>query len=406
MFYCHLPCLIVTLPCRTFTLPCPTVTYNALLSPTVFYCHLPCPIVTVPCPIVIYRVVLSPYRVLLSPYRDLLSTTASYGHPDIYPTVTLPCPAVTYRVPLSPAVSYVDLPGVLQAEARLREAYTSACRSGDGGYRSRRSAHDDPSSSHPPSTPQLPSVAGGSQSGRRLPLFSFKKNSAADTALSSSLPSSQREWRGRRSFLLTHNAHNAGHKRSKGHVRFQEEAGDAAPPGSEVSAELMELHSKHVEPRSTSQGVLGTYSVSEHPPRAASCKPPLPAAAAAPPEPAASAGQTRVTSAGIRSGRVREWLSVDSVPTSACRHRPRPSTVSSASSSTRSRDISSAKQRLAGSSRVSSASVKAASDPGVDLDNMDLVTLNLMARRAKGPSRYRYLAKLRSLNLNTPRPLV
>ena len=340
-------------------------------------CHLPCPAVT--------------YRVPLSP-------TVSHCR--------LRCPTVIYCVPLSPTVSYADLAcGVLQAEARLREAYTSACRSGDGGYRPRRSVDDDPASSHPPSTPQLPSVGGGSQSGRRPPLFSFKKNSAADTALGSSLPSSQREWRSRRSFLLAHNAHLAGHKRSKGHVRFQEEAGDAAPSGSEVSAELMELHSKHVEPRSTSQGVLGTYSVSEHPPRAASCRPPLPAAAAQP-EPAASAGQTRVTSAGTRSGRVREWLSVDSVPTSACRHRPRPSTVSSASSSTRSRDISSAKQRLAGSSRVSSASVKAASDPGVDLDNMDLVTLNLMARRAKGPSRYRYLAKLRSLNLNTPRPLV
>ena len=259
-----------------------------------------------------------------------------------------------------------------------------------GTYRVRRGFHGDEVYPSPCSTPQLPSVGNASAgSGRRSQLFSFRRKVSADSAYSHAHP---RESRSRRNFILPPNA---SCKQVKGQVRFlEEEMGVGGGDGGGS------------EPSSPGQRSLGTYSVSEHPPRAASSKPPL----SRPPVNSATNGETgeglrppRIPSATSRAVRVREWLSVDSVPNSSLRTKTRPSTVSSASSSCRSRDATS---RGPGSSRASSASVKAASDPGtVDLDNMDPVTLNLMARRAKGPSRYRYLAKLRSLHLNTPTPL-
>ncbi|XP_076441530.1 uncharacterized protein LOC143280678 [Babylonia areolata] len=294
----------------------------------------------------------------------------------------------------------------LQAERHAPRSADSANRTG------RRVLHDIP---HPLTcTPHLPNVG---HAHHRVSLFPFKrKTSNADAAY---IRSPSREGRGRRSFTLPPNA---GSKPVRAHVRFQE------PPNDDSSLlDLkvdsgqgrlgMEDSAAHVEPGSREQGgrSLGTYSASDHPPRAASCsRPPMP------PRPApihtasvldlgdgpGGYGQHQVNSPGSWSGRVREWLSVDSVPNSSLGNRPRPSTVSSVSSSSRSRDLNTANQKLAGSSssRASSASLKAASDPGPgpDLDEMDMVTLNLMARRAKGSSRYRYLAKLRSMNLNMP----
>nr|KAG5714029.1 hypothetical protein BaRGS_020357 [Batillaria attramentaria] len=328
----------------------------------------------------------------------------------------------------------------LQAEARLREAYAAAASRSVEGYRHRRSLEEESANSHLP--PFVSQSHGFIQPGRRVPLFSFKRNCAMDAPGATQHHHQQqhqqqaaRDGRSRRNFVLPQNP---GVRPVKGQVRFQDEdianashsiAGESALQHGEGS-EFSSLHARHVEPRHHTSlrrdqlhnGLPAGGPVSElppHHPRIGSGKPPIPRSHSLGPPVKSSAeslggggggggGSVRATSASSRSssvGRSREFLSVDSLPSSA-KSRQRPSTVSSASSSARSREISSAKQRIGSSvSRASSASMKAASDPGVDLDNMDLVTLNLMARRAKGPSRYRYLAKLRSLNLNTPRPL-